>query len=188
MEQSTGRASGFTAACPECGTSGSPVHTMQKANGQVVVLATRALVGIQPFYDEHGKRHRHDAVNCHTVLLACVQGHHWSHRFVPRCWCGWPETDTPSTCPTCGQAGDKSDEIEDAHGRRVIEDDEAEWERGEFDATRGQRHRSHRQRVEKRSCAAGHTWGERHWYWPCWCGWPEWVRSAASTDDPSEES
>lgn len=43
----------------------------------------------QPFYDEDGKYHHHDA-NTTTTEYRCSNGHQWTERTTGNCWCGWP--------------------------------------------------------------------------------------------------
>lgn len=42
----------------------------------------------EPFYDEGGNRHNHDA-NERTTNYSCSNGHKWTIKSVKGCWCGW---------------------------------------------------------------------------------------------------
>jgi hypothetical protein len=42
----------------------------------------------QPFYDENGKYHNHDA-NTTTTSYSCSNGHGWTVVSTGSCWCGW---------------------------------------------------------------------------------------------------
>jgi hypothetical protein len=43
----------------------------------------------QPYYDEQGEYHNHDA-NIKTSGYSCSNGHSWTVQSTGSCWCGWP--------------------------------------------------------------------------------------------------
>jgi len=53
-------------------------------------MTTCTAMWSQPFYDEDGKYHHHDA-NSSTTSYSCSRGHRWSESSRASCWCGWPE-------------------------------------------------------------------------------------------------
>jgi len=53
-------------------------------------VSSTTLLYCQPFYDEKGRYHDHDA-NTTTTEYSCSNGHKWVEKTTGSCWCGWPE-------------------------------------------------------------------------------------------------
>lgn len=54
------------------------------------------LLNCTPFYDEQGRHHYHDS-NTTTDNFECSNGHRWTVKSTPSCWCGWPNKREPET-------------------------------------------------------------------------------------------
>ena len=67
--------------CPTCTQQG--LRSIVHEGGSKVTSAY-----YPPFFDEEGRRHLHDR-NVRTRSFRCSNGHSWSDRIHPGCWCGW---------------------------------------------------------------------------------------------------
>lgn len=67
--------------CPVCVKEGRTSEVYPKGGFTTAMYC-------QPFYDEEGKYHNHDA-NITTHGLSCSNNHSWTERTSGSCWCGW---------------------------------------------------------------------------------------------------
>lgn len=49
---------------------------------------TTTCMGYNNYYDEDGKYHFHNP-NIVSTEMRCTNGHTWSEKSKPSCWCGW---------------------------------------------------------------------------------------------------
>jgi hypothetical protein len=67
--------------CPKCEQEG-------RRSEVVGCGATQTMMYYQPFYDEDGRRHDHDA-NVVEEHFRCSNEHFIKRTTRGRCWCGW---------------------------------------------------------------------------------------------------
>ncbi len=67
--------------CPECSKEGQKSTVYPGGS-------LRTCMNFNPFYDQDGKYHLHDA-NTTTTNYRCSNGHAWIESRRGSCWCGW---------------------------------------------------------------------------------------------------
>lgn len=67
--------------CKECHAEGKK-STVREG------MSMRTAMYFQPYYDEEGRHHHHDA-NVTTHDFKCSNGHEWVEKSSGKCWCGW---------------------------------------------------------------------------------------------------
>ena len=72
---------GHKMICPECQKQGLTSKVF-------IGISTATSVYPPPFYDEEGRRHKHDPSTIITEYY-CSKGHNWSESISGKCWCGW---------------------------------------------------------------------------------------------------
>lgn len=67
--------------CPQCKADGVRSQTFLQN-------AVKTMNNYQPFRDESGKLHWHDA-NTMTSVYRCSRSHRFEVQESGKCWCGW---------------------------------------------------------------------------------------------------
>lgn len=76
--------------CPHCEKLGHD-STLRQNGPAIVGLDAGKL---EYFFDKDGKEHCHNS-NPTTVSYICSEGHAFTIRQWPRCWCGWSKEEGP---------------------------------------------------------------------------------------------
>ena len=70
--------------CEECKKEGKKSIVRYRGSSKTL------MGGCWPFWDEDGQHHHHDP-NTTTHAYECSNGHAWTEKEKPTCWCGWPK-------------------------------------------------------------------------------------------------
>ncbi len=70
--------------CPHCEKLG--LTSTLRQNGGAIIGQDPKLIDY--FFDKDGKEHGHNS-NSTTVSYACSEGHVFTVKQWPKCWCGW---------------------------------------------------------------------------------------------------